>query len=54
MVLHVFESTVGSMNKMKTEQLKDSHHNQTEKFTFQEEVWGEKQLYYPIFTIELR
>ena len=38
MVLHVFESTVGSMNKMKTEQLNDSHHNQTEKFTFQEEV----------------
>ena len=38
MMLHVFERTVGSMNKMKTEQLKDSHHNQIEKFTFQEEV----------------
>ena len=38
MVLHVFESTVGSINKMKIEQLKDSHHNQIEKFTFQEEV----------------
>ena len=53
MMLYVWESGAGSRNKVKTKQLRDSLHNQIEKFTFQEEVWGEKQLHYTIFTMEL-